>query len=105
MPMKLAQITSALSARLENGSPDTEITGVARIEEANAGQITFVANRKYAAVAKTTRASAVIVAEDFPAIATPILRSTNPYLSFTLAVDLFYNLPKSVRDVHTTPVI
>jgi len=103
--MKLAQITSALSARLENGSPDTEITGVARIEEANAGQITFVANRKYAAVAKTTRASAVIVAEDFPAIATPILRSTNPYLAFARAVELFYQPPKYVPGVHPTSVI
>ena len=103
--MKLAQITSALSARLENGSPDTEITGVARIEEANAGQITFVANRKYAAAAKTTRASAVIVAEDFPAIATPILRSTNPYLAFARAVELFYQPPKYVPGVHPTAVI
>ncbi len=103
--MKLAQITSALSARLENGSPDTEITGVARIEEANAGQITFVANRKYAAAAKTTRASAVIVAEDFPAIATPTLRSRNPYLAFARAVELFYQPPKYVPGVHPTAVI
>jgi len=103
--MKLAQIAYALSARLENGSPDTEITGVARIEEANTGQITFVANRKYAAAAKTTRASAVIVAEDFPAIATPILRSTNPYLAFARAVELFYQPPKYVPGVHPTSVI
>ena len=32
--MKLAQIASALNARLENGSPDTEITGVAGIKDA-----------------------------------------------------------------------
>ena len=103
--MKLAQITAALSTRLENGSPDTEITGVARIEEANAGQITFVANRKYAAAAKTTRASAVIVTEDFPAIATPTLRSRNPYLAFARAVELFYQPPKYVPGVHPTAVI
>ena len=66
--MKLAEIASALDAILENGDPDTEITGVAGIEEARAGQITFVANPKYAAAAKTTAAAAVIVAEDFPAI-------------------------------------
>jgi len=66
--MKLAKIASALNARLENGSPGTEITGVAGIEEAGSGQLTFVANPKYAAAAKTTKASAVIVAEDFPAI-------------------------------------
>ena len=78
--MKLAEIASALGATLENGDPATEITGVAGIEEAAAGQITFVANPKYAAAAKTTAASAVIVSEDFPAIATGMLRSKNPYL-------------------------
>jgi len=66
--MKLAEIASALGATLENGDPETEITGVAGIEGAGPGQITFVANHKYAAAAKTTSASAVIVAEEFPAV-------------------------------------
>ena len=76
--MKLAQIASALKVQLENGSPDTEISSVAGIEEAGPGQITFVSNPKYNAVARTTKASAVIVAEDFPAIPTAMLRSKNP---------------------------
>ena len=66
--MKLAQIASALNARLENGSPDIEITGVAGIKDAGPGQLTFVANPKYAGAARTTRASAVIVTEEFPAV-------------------------------------
>ena len=73
--MKLAQIASTLGARLENGTPDTEITGVAGIEEAGPGQITFVANPKYGAAARATKASAGIVTEDFPAISTALLRS------------------------------
>jgi hypothetical protein len=52
---KLSEIASRLDARLENGSPDIEITGVAGIEEAGEGQITFVANPKYAAAARSTR--------------------------------------------------
>ena len=88
--MKLAEIASLLGATLENGDPEAEITGVAGIEEASAGHITFVANPKYAAAAKTTSASAVIVSEDFPAIATGMLRSKNPYLAFARAIDLFY---------------
>src|SRR5215468_7840785 len=79
--MKLGQIASSLGARLENGSPETEITGVAGIEEARAGQLTFVANPKYAAAARKTGAAAVIVGEDFPAVATATLRSKNPYLA------------------------
>ena len=103
--MKLAQIAAALDARLENGLPDTEITGVAGIEEAGPGQITFVSNPKYAAVAKTTKASAVIVAEDFPAIATAMLRSKNPYLAFAHAVELFYQPPQYSPGVHSTAVV
>ena len=103
--MKLAQIASALGARLENGSPETEITGVAGIEEAGPGQLTFVANPKYAAAARSTRASAVIVAEDFPALATATLRSKNPYLAFARAVELFYQPPRYEASVHPTAVI
>jgi UDP-3-O-[3-hydroxymyristoyl] glucosamine N-acyltransferase len=103
--MKLAQIASALGARLENGSPDTEITGVAGIEEANLGQVTFVANPKYAAAARKTQASAVIVAEDFPALATAMLRNSNPYLSFARAIALFHPPFRHAPGIHPTAMI
>jgi UDP-3-O-[3-hydroxymyristoyl] glucosamine N-acyltransferase len=103
--MKLSEIESALDATLENGNPETEITGVAGIEEAAAGQITFVANSKYAAAAKTTSASAVIVSQDFPAIPTGMLRSKNPYLAFARAINLFCKAPRYEAGVHPTAVI
>jgi UDP-3-O-[3-hydroxymyristoyl] glucosamine N-acyltransferase len=103
--MKLSKISEALNARLENGSPETEITGVAGIEEAGEGQLTFVANPKYAPAAKCTRAAAVIVAEDFPAIAAATLRSKNPYLAFARAVELFYQAPHYAPGVHPTAVV
>jgi UDP-3-O-[3-hydroxymyristoyl] glucosamine N-acyltransferase len=103
--MKLAEIASVLGATLENGDPAAEITGVAGIEEAAAGQITFVANLKYAAAAKTTAASAVIVSEDFPAISTGMLRCKNPYLAFARAIDLFYRAPQYSAGIHPTAVI
>ena len=103
--MKLGEIAATLGARLENGSPDTEITGVAGIEEAGAGQITFVANPRYAGAARTTKAAAVIVAEDFPAANTALLRSRNPYLDFARAIELFYRPPKYAVGVHSTAVV
>ena len=103
--MKLAEIASRLDARLENGSPDIEITGVAGIEEAEEGQITFVANPKYAAAARSTRASAIIVAEDFPASVSPMLRSKNPYLAFARAIEFFYQCPIYAPGIHPTAVI
>jgi UDP-3-O-[3-hydroxymyristoyl] glucosamine N-acyltransferase len=103
--MNLANIAAALGVRLENGSPDTEITGVAGIHEAGAGQLSFVANPKYAAAARTTKASAVIVSEDFAAVPTAMLRSKNPYLTFARAIELFYQPPRHEPGIHATAVV
>src|ERR1700693_3498309 len=103
--MKLADIAKALDARLDNASPNTEITGVAGIEQAAPGQLTFVSNPKYNAAAKTTKASAVIVAENFPAIKTGMLRSKNPYLAWAKTIELFYHPPSYAPGVHPTAVV
>ena len=103
--MKLSAIAAALHAHLANASPDTEITGVAGIEHAQPGELTFVSNPKYAAAAKTTRASAVIVDEHFPAIPTGMLRTKNPYFAWAKAVALFYQPPSYDPGIHPTAVI
>ena len=103
--MKLSQLSQALGARIENGSPDTEISAVCAIEEAGPGHLTFVANVKYTAAAKTTRASAVIVAEDFPPISTAMLRSHNPYLAWAKAVELFHPPFRYAPGIHATAVV
>ncbi|MBZ5680101.1 MAG: UDP-3-O-(3-hydroxymyristoyl)glucosamine N-acyltransferase [Acidobacteriia bacterium] len=103
--MKLSTIATALDARLDNGSPDTEITGLNGIEQAGPGELTFVSNPKYAAAARSTKASAVIVADDFPAIPVAMLRAKNPYLSFAKALELFYKPLAYEPGVHPTAVI
>ena len=103
--MKLSQLSKTLEAQLENGSPDVEITGVAGIEEAVAGHVTFVANPKYASAAKTTKASAVIVSENFPPVSAALLRSKNPYLAFARAIELFYRPPQYRAGIHPTAVV
>ena len=103
--MKLSHIASALDARLENGSPDTEITGLNGIEYAGPGELTFVSNPKYAAAARSTKASAVIVGEDSPAIATAMLRARNPYLTFARALELFHQPPRYESGRHATAVV
>lgn len=101
--MKLSEIASVVNARLDGA--DREITGVAGIEEAGAGQLTFVANPKYAAAAKTTKAAAIIVDDGFPALATATLRTKNPYLAFARAIELFYQPPRYAPGVHASAVI
>ena len=103
--MKLSKLAKALQATIDNGSPEIEITGVAGIEEAVAGHVSFVSNPKYASAARTTRASAVIVSENFPAISTAMLRSKNPYFAFARAVELFYQPPAYAPGIHKTAVV
>lgn len=103
--MKISEIARTLGATLENGSPDIEISGVAGIEYAGPGFLTFISNRKYAAAARTTKATAVILSEDFPAISTAMLRSKNPYLAFARALELFYRPPQYAPGVHPTAVV
>jgi UDP-3-O-[3-hydroxymyristoyl] glucosamine N-acyltransferase len=103
--MKLSTLASALNARLENGSPDTEITALNGIEQAGPGELTFVSNPKYAAAARSTKAAAVIVAEDFPAIPAAMLRVKDPYLAFAHALALFHQPVEYFPSVHATAVI
>ena len=103
--MKLAQIASALNARLENGTPGTEITGLNGIEQAGPKEITFVANPRYAPAARLTKAAAVIVAESFPVIPAATLRVEDPYLSFARALELFHQPPLYSPEQHGTAVI
>jgi UDP-3-O-[3-hydroxymyristoyl] glucosamine N-acyltransferase len=103
--MKLSAIASALNARLENGSPDVEITGLNGIEQAGPFEISFVANPKYVAAARLTNAGAVIVAENFPAIPATTLRVQDPYLSFAHALELFRQPLRYEPGVHPTAII
>src|SRR6266478_3338668 len=109
--LTLKQLAETLGARLDCHSPaqeNTEITGVVGIEHATRGHITFVANAKYASMAKTTGASAVLVTEDFaglPTATTAALRIKNPYLAFAKAIEFFYHPPRYSPGVHSTAVV
>jgi UDP-3-O-[3-hydroxymyristoyl] glucosamine N-acyltransferase len=102
--MKLAHIAERLNCRLE-GDGEIEITGVAGIRDAQPGQLTFLANRKYAAAVKTSRASAILVSENEGPVPMAALRSTNPYLDFARAIELFHKSPSYPAGVHPTAVI
>ncbi len=102
--MQLQQLAELLGAELQ-GNPAIEITGVAGIEQAVPGQVTFVSNPKYAALARTTSASAVLVEPDFPAISAATLRLKNPYLAFARTIEVFYQPPRYPPGIHPTAVI
>ncbi len=108
--MQLTELARLLNARLEgsleNPTPGTtEVTGVAGIEEADAHHVTFVANPKYAALARTAKAAAVLVTDDFPAISAATLRTSNPYLAFARAIEIFYRAPSYAAGIHPAAIV
>jgi UDP-3-O-[3-hydroxymyristoyl] glucosamine N-acyltransferase len=108
--MNLLTLSQKLSCRLE-GDASTEISGVAGIDRATTGQVTFLANRRYSPLLKTTQASAVLIEDavtfDRDPRHSPLaaLRTNNPYLAFAQAIELFYQAPAYPPGVHPTAVI
>lgn len=91
--MKLAEIAAALGCTVERGG-ETEITGVAGLEQAGPGQLTFLANSRYAPKIRDTRASAILVREPLAASPAICVVSDNPYLDFARALAMFYQPPR-----------
>jgi UDP-3-O-[3-hydroxymyristoyl] glucosamine N-acyltransferase len=102
--MKLGELAGRLGAELR-GDAELEITGVKGIEEAGPSEITFVANPRYAALARTTHAAAVLVDPGFQEIPAATLRIKNPYLAFSRALGFFYRPPAYGPGIHSTAVI
>lgn len=102
--MKLGEIAARLECDLE-GDAQIEITGVAGIEEAQPGQLTFLANRRYRLAVSKTRASAIIVPRSEEGVSLPFLRADDPYLAFAHAIELFYAAPHYNAGIHPTAVI
>jgi UDP-3-O-[3-hydroxymyristoyl] glucosamine N-acyltransferase len=103
--MKLGDIARKLRCELRGGS-DIEITGVAGIEDAKEGELTFLANRKYRPLLATTGASAIIAAKEDSGLGhVATLLSTNPQLDFARAIELFHAVPTYSAGIHPTAVI
>jgi UDP-3-O-[3-hydroxymyristoyl] glucosamine N-acyltransferase len=95
--MKLHELAERLGAILTGGDGQAETAG--------AGEVTFVANPKYASLARSTRAAAVLVEPSFAETPVPTLRVENPYLAFARAIECFYQPPRYAPGIHPTAVI
>lgn len=87
--MKLSKICELLDGELV-GDGEIEITGLAKIEEARYGDITFLANPKYQKFVETTSASAILVSASAESIPIPHIKVENPYLAFQKTLSIFF---------------
>jgi UDP-3-O-[3-hydroxymyristoyl] glucosamine N-acyltransferase len=100
----LADLAARLGCRLE-GDGAIEIARVATLDQAGPGDLTFLANPKYAQAAQRTRASAIILADAAPAAPCAMLRSPHPYRSFADALALLGRNERPPDGVHPTAVV
>ncbi|MDY6914605.1 MAG: UDP-3-O-(3-hydroxymyristoyl)glucosamine N-acyltransferase [Planctomycetota bacterium] len=90
--MKLSELAKTLGGQLD-GDGERTIRGVATIESAGPDELTFLANKRYEQHMPTTRAAAVIVAEDYAGPkpdAAALLRCRDAYFAFRQAMVAFY---------------
>jgi len=72
------------------GDGSIEIRGIATLEAARSGDLSFLTNPKYHNDAKETAASAILVGHDCPPLGVALLRHDNPYLVFAKAIEIFF---------------
>jgi UDP-3-O-[3-hydroxymyristoyl] glucosamine N-acyltransferase len=112
--MKLAELAELTGASVETDSSDAaaspsnpDITGAAGLDDATHGQVTFLANPRYTPRVKTTKASAIYLAErvDVGRNDIVVLRARDPYLAYTRALRLFHPESSIAPSIHSTAII
>lgn len=92
--LRLGELAERIACKLE-GDPDVLISGVNTIDAAGPGELSFVHNERYISAIPNSHASAIVVPVDLQTDFRPLLRSTDPYVTFGEAMRIF--LPKRQR--------
>ncbi|MBI3088315.1 MAG: UDP-3-O-(3-hydroxymyristoyl)glucosamine N-acyltransferase [Candidatus Omnitrophica bacterium] len=88
------------------GNEDEEILGINALDAAQAGELTFAEDDRYAPQVRVSRASAIIVSPKFPPIADKnLLRVANPRVAFMKVTGLFRAAPSTPAGIHPTAVV
>ncbi|HEY9644846.1 MAG TPA: UDP-3-O-(3-hydroxymyristoyl)glucosamine N-acyltransferase, partial [Chroococcidiopsis sp.] len=113
--MKLSELVRKLEASssslTENAAFDPEVNGVAAIDEASTGMLSYIEGEKFAAQVKTTAASVLILPNHAGLKAEAAehgiawIEAPHPRLMFAQAIALFYQPFTPVPEIHPTAVI
>jgi UDP-3-O-[3-hydroxymyristoyl] glucosamine N-acyltransferase len=104
MKMTIAEIASFLGGTV-NGADDIVISGIRSIEEADEGDITFVANKKYLKKLQLTKASAILVSSQTAAEGRNLIIVPDPYVALGKLLALFYPLEHGLSGVSSDAFI
>lgn len=104
MTKTLGELSELLGGELV-GEPDIIINGIAGLEEAVPGQISFLANMKYKHKAEESQASAVLVARDSEDLGKPVIKVDDPRDSYGRLLRIFFPEKERKPGIHSTAII
>ncbi len=84
-----------------DGDPSIAVNNLAKIEEAKAGDLSFIANPKYLHFADKTGASILIVGNDFiktVGVKATLVRVADPYSAFTVLLEKYASMTASTQE-------
>jgi UDP-3-O-[3-hydroxymyristoyl] glucosamine N-acyltransferase len=105
MQFTAQQIALIVSGTIE-GNPDTTVSSFGKIEEATAGQLSFLANPKYNDYLYTTKASLIIVSESLQLqknVTATLVRVKDAYTAFATLLTTYQNLKAQQKKGIETP--
>jgi UDP-3-O-[3-hydroxymyristoyl] glucosamine N-acyltransferase len=103
--MRVRELAEWLGATFE-GDGEKELTGVAPLETAGGGELSFIGNRKGMQQAASSAAGCLIVPPDFPSPSRrTVIRATEPRTAFARAMNRFYPTMEIKPGIHPTAVI
>ncbi|MEI6124918.1 MAG: UDP-3-O-(3-hydroxymyristoyl)glucosamine N-acyltransferase [Pseudomonadota bacterium] len=89
MEATLKEIARLIGGTLE-GNPDTVVRNITGIDKAGEGDLTFVANPKYAKYIEGTGASGIICSPDISVPGKNLLKVDNPYLAYAKIMNYIF---------------
>lgn len=98
---ELARLTGAVVV----GDPSLEIRALAPLDKAGEGDITFLANPRYAKVAETSAASAIICTAPLGRAEKTYLVCANPYLAFAQILTHLYVQKPEIKGISAHAVV
>ncbi len=105
MGIRLGELARQLGAEL-HGDASLEVSRIANLETAQAGDISFLTASKYRGFLEQTQATAVLLkADDLAACRTNALVMKDPYVGFARVAQLLDTTPAPARDIHPSAVL
>ena len=102
--MKLSELAALIGGSI-SGNPDVEITGVAGLNDAVQGDITYIIDNSVIDTMPDINASAVIVKNKAESLEISMLIVKNPQFVFAKALEIFYSNPYESTGVSDRAII